>query len=135
MTSRGFLDTNVLVYAFASDPRAFRAEALLESGCVSGVQALDEFANVARRKLGFDWEEVSEALRLIRALCVAVVPLDVDIHEDGLRLARRYGLAVFDALMTAAALRSGCDTLWSEDMHDGLVVDGKLRIANPFKAG
>ena len=54
------------------------------------------------------------------------------VHEDGLRIARRHRLGVFDALLVAAALRSGCDTLWSEDMHHGLVVDGRLRVANPF---
>jgi len=131
---QGFLDTNVLVYAFAIDDRTPKAEILLGSGCVTGVQALNEFANVARRKLGMEWDEVGEALRSIRALCHAVVPLDHDVHAEGLEIARRYRLAVFDALMVAAALRSGCNTLWSEDMHDGLIVDSRLRIANPFAA-
>ena len=36
--------------------------------------------------------------------------------------------------MVAAALRAGCDTLWSEDMQHSMIVDGKLRIANPFRA-
>lgn len=135
MRSREFLDTNILIYAFADDPRAARAEALLGAGFITGVQALNEFANVARRKLGFDWDEVGEALRSVRTLCHTVVPLDLEVHDDGLRISRRYGLAVFDAMMVAAALRSGCDTLWSEDMHDGLMIDGRLRMANPFKAG
>jgi predicted nucleic acid-binding protein len=26
-----------------------------------------------------------------------------------------------------------CDTLWSEDMHHGMVLDGRLRIVNPFR--
>ena len=132
MTTREFLDTNVLVYAFTEDRRTPRAEALLGSGCSTSVQALIEFANVARRKLGFGWVEIGDALRSIRVLCKAIVPLDLTVHEDGLRLAQRYRLSVFDGLMTAAALRCGCDTLWSEDMHHGLVVDGKLRIENPF---
>jgi predicted nucleic acid-binding protein len=51
-----------------------------------------------------------------------------------LRLAERHGFAFFDALMVAAALRAGSTTLWSEDMQDGMLVDGKLRIANPFRA-
>ncbi|WP_267133635.1 PIN domain-containing protein [Skermanella mucosa] len=29
-------------------------------------------------------------------------------------------------------LRGGCGILWSEDMQDGMVIDGRLRIANPF---
>jgi len=37
--------------------------------------------------------------------------------------------------MLAAALRLDCATFWSEDMQDGLVVDGRLTIRNPFAAG
>ncbi len=37
-------------------------------------------------------------------------------------------------MIVAAALAAGCDTLWSEDMQDGFIVEGRLRIANPFKA-
>lgn len=48
-----FLDTNVLLYAFAKDdPRNLAAETLLQ-GCCIGVQGLNEFANVAKRKLQF----------------------------------------------------------------------------------
>ena len=49
MTATSFIDTNVLVYAFATDPRSGPAEALLAQGCTTSVQALNEFANVARR--------------------------------------------------------------------------------------
>ena len=28
---------------------------------------------------------------------------------------------------------AGCDTLWSEDMQHSLVLDQRLRIANPFR--
>ena len=37
-------------------------------------------------------------------------------------------------MIAASALRSDCDTLWSEDMRDGMVLDGRLRIVNPFRA-
>jgi predicted nucleic acid-binding protein len=35
--------------------------------------------------------------------------------------------------IAAAALHAGCDTLWSEDMQHGMVLDEGLRIANPFR--
>jgi len=38
-------------------------------------------------------------------------------------------------ILVASALQSKCDTLWSEDMQDGIVIDGRLRIANPFRTG
>jgi predicted nucleic acid-binding protein len=31
-------------------------------------------------------------------------------------------------------LKADCDTLWSEDMQDGMVLDARLRIVNPFRA-
>ena len=129
-----FLDSNVLVYAFTEDPRTVTARALLGRGCRISIQGLNEFTNVARRKLGKSWDEIHDALAVIRSLCPTIVPVDVAIHETGLRVAERHGFAFFDALMIAAALRAGRTTLWSEDMQDGMLIDGKLRIANPFRA-
>ena len=50
----------------------------------------------------------------------------------GRALAERYGLSVYDAMIVATALIAGCTTLWSEDMQNGLLVEGQLRIMNPF---
>jgi predicted nucleic acid-binding protein len=129
-----FLDSNVLVYAFTDDARAATAQALLDRGCTISIQGLNEFANVARRKLGKSWPEIRDDLAAIRTVCATVVPIDLDTHEAALRLAERHGFAFFDALMAAAALQAGSTTLWSEDMQDGMLIDGELRIANPFRA-
>ena len=128
-----FLDTNVLVYAFTTDRRAAAAQALLRRGCVTGVQALNEFTNVARRKLGMTWHEVRDALAAIRTLCRAISPLDVGTHEEALRIAERHGYTIFDALIVAAALRARCAILYSEDMQDGVTIAGRLRIVDPFR--
>jgi predicted nucleic acid-binding protein len=77
---------------------------------------------------------VREALAAIRTLCGAIHPVDLEIRSAGVSIAERYGYGVFDALMIAAALRADCDTLWSKDMQDGIVIDGRLWIANPFRA-
>ena len=56
MPGNRFFDTNVLIYAFAADdPRNFRAEELLSEGGSIGVQILNEFTNVTRRKLQWQW--------------------------------------------------------------------------------
>ena len=126
-----FFDTNVLVY-LASDPeRAARTRELLASGGTISVQVLNEIANVVRRKLGFTWSETRQLLSMIQEF-VAVVPVPLRIHEDGLALAQRYRLSVYDGMILAAALSSGCDTLWSEDMQDGQVINGRLTVLNPF---
>jgi predicted nucleic acid-binding protein len=128
-----FVDSNILVYAFAIDERSAPAEALLQRGPVVSVQGLNEFANVARRKLGMNWDELREALSVIRTFCPVILSLNIDTHENALRLAERYGFATFDALIVASALESDSDILWSEDMQHGMVIDGRLRIANPFR--
>ena len=133
-TPQEFLDTNILVYAFTTDPRSTKAQGLLTRGCVISVQGLNEFANVARRRLGMEWRELREALAAIHTLCRRVLPLDFAMHTNAVRIAERHRYGIFDALIIAAALQAGCGVLWSEDMQDGLVIDGRLRIANPFNA-
>jgi predicted nucleic acid-binding protein len=128
-----FVDSNVLVYAFTSDPRAVTAQSVLERGCTTSVQGLNEFANVARRKLRMTWTEVAEALAAIRTVCRTIVPIDIETHADAISIAERYRVSVFDALMIASAARAGCDVLFSKDMQSGLVVAGRVRIVNPFR--
>ena len=130
-----FLDSNVVVYAFTTDARASKAQQLLERGCLINVQILNEFSNVARRKLKMSWTELSDALDDIRVLCPTIASVTLDTHAVGLQRAQRYGLSVFDGLVVAAALEAGCTTLWSEDMHHGLVIDERLKILNPFVDG
>ncbi len=128
-----FLDSNVLVYAFTTDERSKVAEALLQRRPTISVQGLNEFANVARRKLRMDWDELREALAAIRTFCPIVLALDIDTHENAMRLAERHGFSTFDALTIASALHAESDTLWSEDMQHGMVIDGRLRIVDPFR--
>lgn len=127
-----FLDTNVLLYLLSADAaKADRSEALLASGAVIGVQMLNEFASVARKKLGMAWKEVDEVLALIRKRC-AVRDLTVAIHERALALAVRHRLSWDDALIVAAAIDAGSAVLYSEDMQDGMKIGGRLVIRNPF---
>jgi len=129
-----FFDTNVLLYLASGDAaKAGRAEELLDAGGTISVQVLNEIVNVARRKMRLSWPETRAFLSMIRGLLPAE-PLTIECHETGLRLAERYGLSVFDAMIAASALQTDCDTLWSEDMQDGMTIEKRLRIVNPFKA-
>jgi predicted nucleic acid-binding protein len=133
MSAEQFLDTNVLVYAFvADDARSQRAEALLGPDAVLGVQVLNEFTNVARRKLKWDWEKVEAAHAVIADLLGPARPLTVAIHRQARALARQHMLALYDALLVAAALDAHCRWLLSEDLQDGREF-GTLRIQNPFR--
>jgi predicted nucleic acid-binding protein len=133
MSGRAFFDTNILVYVVGQkDKRTDKAEALLAGGGIISVQVLNELANVSRKKLRMSWEEIDEALAAIRVLCPSPVPLTIDTHDTGRRIAARYGYTMFDGLIAAAALGAGCRTLYSEDLQDGQVIEGRLTVRNPF---
>ncbi len=134
MPAKAFFDTNVLIYAVAqNDPRSAQAEALLTTGGAISVQVLNEFASVARRKIRMSWSEVTEALAAIRVLCPSPVPIGIETHESALRIAEKYGHDIYDALIAASALEAGCATLYSEDLQHHQVLQGRLRVWNPFK--
>lgn len=132
MSAKPFLDTNILVYAFASgDPRSDLAEALLAAGGTVSVQVLNEFATVMRRKQRRDWAEIADMLGVLRALLDPPLPLTVADHETALALARDHGFSLYDGLIAASAGRAGCAVLYSEDMDHGRRI-GDLTIRNPF---
>ncbi|MFZ2154576.1 MAG: PIN domain-containing protein [Bradyrhizobium sp.] len=132
---RPFLDTNVLVYAALSDdPRRPTAERLLAAGGTISVQVLNEFANVARGKLNWPWFDIEAMLALVRDRCRHVSDISVATHEAAVALARDHSLSFYDALIVAAALEAGCDTLFTEDMQHGRKFGG-LTIVNPFIEG
>lgn len=127
-----FFDSNILLYlASGDDQKADLTEMLVASGGTISIQTLNEVANVLKRKLGFNWAEIRRFIQPFRN-DFNVIDLTPSIHDAGLRLAERYQFAVYDGMIVAAALAAGCETLWSEDMHNGLVVDDRLTIRNPF---
>ncbi len=130
-----FFDSNVLLYIASGDSdKADKAEKVLAQGGSISVQVLNEIANVARRKMRLGWSETHEFLSLVRGLLI-VHPVTVETHEDGLALAERYGLSTYDAMIASAAMRAECETLWSEDMQHGMLLDGRLRVVDPFRSG
>ena len=128
-----FFDTNILIYAFAADdPRSARAEALIAAGGVIGVQVLNEFTNVTRRKLRWSWRQIEAALIVIEELLGPARPLTAAVRSCAVMLARDHELSFYDALIVAAALDAGCEVLCSEDLQHGQKI-GALTVDNPFR--
>lgn len=61
-----------------------------------------------------------------------VVPVTASAVETAIQIGERYQCNHWDALVVAAALLAGCDTLYSEDLQDGQVFEGRLTVKNPF---
>ncbi|MFS8047836.1 PIN domain-containing protein [Rhizobium sp. BR 314] len=127
-----FLDTNVLLYAFMEGERAEKAQTLLAQPFAISAQALNEFANVARKKLNMSWPDIREAIDALVALSGTIIPVSEKITFAGLELTQRYQLSFYDATMLAAAIEAGCERFYSEDLHGGLIVEKRLTVINPF---
>jgi predicted nucleic acid-binding protein len=133
MKDRAFFDTNILVYAFSND--AYRKEiaiALFDKGGVVGVQTLNEFVNVAVRKLAVPWDQIDDWLSLILTLSPEPVPVTYEVHSRAVQIMKRYRYGIYDSLVIAAALEADCDILYSEDMQNGQMIDG-MTIRDPFR--
>lgn len=126
------LDTNIAVYALTFDPKHARAQEVLRQSDFLSVQVLNEYANAARRKLGRDWDTTIADLTDLREATAFVRPVTDEANMDATRIAQRYQINFYDALIVAVALAGGADILYSEDMQHGMVIDGSLTIINPF---
>ena len=138
MAERSFIDTNVLIYAEASDAPAKQRTALdllkrlyEEAQGVLSTQVLQEYCNVALKKLRLPVQHVRAQLDLYEQF--EVIQVTPAIIQAGLDLHQTRSVAFYDAIIVASAQIAGCNVLWTEDMNAGESVGG-VRIINPFAA-
>jgi predicted nucleic acid-binding protein len=136
MTDRSFIDTNVLVYAEASDEpdKQQAALALLkqlyETGTgVLSTQVLQEYCNVAIKKLKLPVAHIRAQLDMYEQF--EVVQITPAIIRAGLDLNQTRSVGFYDALIIASAQTAGCNVLFSEDLNTGEVIAG-VHLLNPF---
>ena len=126
-----FLDTNILIYAQGTGAKSEVARQTILAGGVISVQVLSEFASVLRRKFGFEWDVITEAIADLRTALDPVRPIDIETHTEAVTLARSHGFGFYDSLIVASALEAGCDILLTEDLQAGRRI-ASLTILNPF---
>ena len=129
--AKPFIDSNVVLYLFSSDTvKADRAESLLQSGGLISVQVLNEVASVCLRKLKMTWEDIDTVLETLKTTC-EVLPVTLASHEKAVGLAERFQISFYDANIAATAILCGADTLFSEDLQNGMSMES-VTVVNPF---
>ncbi len=135
MNDRIFLDTKILIYAYAVDNPHKTAEARRVADspkATISTQVLQEFANIMDKDFGVSWPQILITLQelesnfYIHTNQISTVHLACDI-------ARQYEFKYYDSLIVAAAIESNCSRLYIENLFEGKVMDGSLLIVNPFK--
>ena len=132
MPVKAFIDTNVVIYALGpQSAKASLAATLFATRPIISTQVLSETANVASKKLGLPASEVRKLLTTLESMCSVEIVIPATMHH-ALDIVDRYGFSWYDSLIIATALDAGCDTLYTEDMQHGQLIEGKMTVTNPF---
>jgi predicted nucleic acid-binding protein len=140
--SQCFVDSNVWLYWLIDDmrisaeerlrKRQLAANVLQQPNLVVSTQVVNEVCTNLIKKAAFNEEQIREVIQGFEQGCdVAVLTSDTLIQASELR--SQYGFSFWDGLIVASALIYGASVLYSEDMHNGLVVSKQLKIVNPFQ--
>lgn len=132
MIAKSFADTNIILYSIGQDSEKRNiSREIIKSRPVISTQVVNESINVCLRKLGFEREKAYEFAESIMSY-TEVVPVDEAIVRRSANIAIRYKLSNWDALIIAAALQSGCEILYTEDLQHEMIINNSLKIINPF---
>ena len=135
---RVFIDTNLWVYRLdRREPkksefiREWLRALAREHEIVISTQVLIELRSVVARKLepALSWQDTRAALLALSEF--EVVPANSNLVLDAHELAGAEKLSWFDALIVEAAVRAGCERLYSEDLDHGRRY-GSMTVSNPF---
>lgn len=135
MSDKVFLDTNVLVYSYSNsetEKQSIARKLITDNNSYISTQVLQELTNTATRKLSFSFPQAENAIleciknNILHSNTVLTI-------KDACRIAEKYSFSFYDSLIIAAALECDCPILYSEDMSHNQIIDGKMKIINPFR--
>jgi predicted nucleic acid-binding protein len=140
MSDKVFIDTNILLYAYdrdAGDKHEIARELIrrcwVDTTGVISIQVLSEFFVRATRAGGslVSPDEAESIVQNLSRTWTVVIP-DVPVVLEAIRGRKVHQLSYWDALIWATAKQAKIDTIYTEDLQHGQVVEG-ITFVNPFK--
>ncbi|MDP2783620.1 MAG: PIN domain-containing protein [Sulfurimicrobium sp.] len=137
MSDKVFVDSNLWLYAFICRPgeesKHAMARELVEKPVrfIVSEQVIAEVSANLLRKAGIEDAHLMRLVESFYGRCQVVTP-GLDLHRRAHGLRGKYHLSFWDSLIVAAALEAGCNTLLTEDMQHGLMVEDQLSVLNPL---
>ncbi|TDE17071.1 PIN domain-containing protein [Dyadobacter psychrotolerans] len=128
-----FVDSNIVLYLLDhNDSRKKEiASALIEEVAFISPQVIFECLNVCIKK--FKMERPLVAAFLTELMNASYIQSENESTvNQALIIFHKYLMQPFDSKIIASALEAGCNTLYSEDMQHGLIIEKRLTIINPF---
>lgn len=130
-----FIDTNIWLYAFIESGEAEKSEAaralLNSTQPIISEQIINEICVNLIKKANFSEDRIRHLIDAFYEK-YQVIHLDRSILHAASRLRERYALSFWDSTVVACALAAQVNTLFSEDIQHGQVIEKRLQIVNPF---
>ncbi len=131
-----FIDSNVWLYSLFISPddddkQRQAAEIIDPCEPLISYQVIQEVLANVIRKLKPSQQKLHEILQGLLEDCT-IIPITTELIQQALTLMDRYQVSFWDSLIISTALAGRATILYSEDMHDGLVIENQLTIKNPF---
>ena len=136
-TSFVLVDSNIWLYMFlpGQDRRKAQIAVQLAAQYATRIAVSTQVINETIRNLHRNQVMTEQRIRdLINSFHqdYHIVQMNRAIQIKASYLREQHSVSYWDSLLVAAGLEVKATTLFSEDMHNGLMVDGQLRIVNPF---
>lgn len=100
--------------------------------CVFSVQVMAEWRNVMIKKFHAQMKNEYRLNFLQWMKEHNPTPMTGDLVCRAEGMSTRFSISPFDSTHIQSAQDANCQYFFSEDMQDGLVIDGTLTIMNPF---
>ena len=133
MNVNSTIDSNILIYAFGmqNDSKKSIAKEILADCNKISLQALNETIFVLHRKFNFALDELNKIIQFFKEN-FDIKGIDVETLKKAMLIMEKYNYSFWDSMMLAAAIENQCKEIYSEDMQNNQIIEGTLKIINPF---
>jgi predicted nucleic acid-binding protein len=135
MNDRIFIDTNILVYIVKDNTgkaEIIASKILMKNNSFISTQVVNEFWNVALKKLDFSYENVLFSITKFSEVFI-ISSVKLSTIKRALHIKEQYAYSFYDSAIIASALQNNCKILFTEDMQHNQIIENTLTIINPFK--
>jgi predicted nucleic acid-binding protein len=137
MRNKVFIDSNIWLYLFLQEDNDkyitvenYFINNNLNSNFIITYQVINEISNILLKN-NFMETEIRENIDYLFKMCT-IQEFTKDIILTASSIREKYSFSFWDSILVGSALFSECDTLVSEDMRNGLIVNERLLIKNIF---
>ena len=134
MEDKIFADSNIWLYAFMENGEKKKAAAdiIKNNKCILSTQVVNEVCVNLIKKADYGEDDISKLVEnLYSKYKIEIIDKDIILKASAIR--KNLAVSYWDSLIISSALESGCKILYTEDMHHNHIIEGKLKIINPFK--